>query len=126
MCDTCNQADVKSGCQSGGTRLGGASYAIRDYVTSGKIGDVYYGRMTSFCVRDRPDVDIMLDSPWFIDSAKIGSGACCDTGAYDIDKTLCLLGDPQPAIVSATAFRGIDMPAGNKVDIDCCNYNWVE
>ena len=63
--------------------------------------------------------------PWFIDSAKIGSGARCDTGAYDIDKTLCLLGDPQPAIVSATAFRGIDMPAGNKVDIDCCNYNWV-
>ena len=48
MCDTCNQADVKLGYQSGGTCLGGASYAIRDYVTSGKIGDVYYGRMTSF------------------------------------------------------------------------------
>ena len=78
-----------------------------------------------FSVRGCSDVDMMLDSPWFIDSAKIGSGARCDTGAYDIDKTLCLLGDPQPAIVSATAFRGIDMPAGNKVDIDCCNYNWV-
>ena len=74
MCDTCNQADVKLGCQSGGTRLGGASYAIRDYVTPGKIGDVYYGRMTT-SFRVRPGVDMMLDSPLFIDSAKAGSGA---------------------------------------------------
>ena len=48
MCDTCNQADVKLEYHSGGTCFGGASYAIREYVTSGKIGDVYYGRMTSF------------------------------------------------------------------------------
>ena len=57
---------------------------------------------------------MMLDSPWFIDSAKAGSGALYDTGICDIDKTLYLVGDPQPA----TAFRGIDMPAGDKVDID--------
>ena len=68
--------------------------------------------MTSF--RFRPDVNMMLDSPWFIDSAKAGSGALYDTGICDIDKTLYLVGDPQPA----TAFRGIDMPAGDKVDID--------
>ena len=117
MCDSCNQANVKLGYQSGVTRLGGTNYAIRDYVTSGKIGDVYYGRMTSFRVRGRPGVDMMLGSPWFIDSAKAGSGALYDTGVYDIDKTLYLLGDPQPATVSATAFRGIDMPRDSKVDI---------
>ena len=34
---------------------------------------------------------MMLDSPWFIDSAKAGSGALY-TGVYDIDKTLNLFG----------------------------------
>ena len=53
--------------------------------------------MTSF--RFRPDVNMMLDSPWFIDSVKAGSGALYDTGVYDIDKMLYLLGDPQPATV---------------------------
>ena len=67
--------------------------------------------MTSFRVRGRPGVDMMLGSPWFIDSAKAGSGALYD------DKTLYLLGDPKTATVSATAFRGIDMPGGSKVDI---------
>ena len=114
MCDACNQANVKLGYQSGGTRLGGTNYAIRDYVTFGKIGDVYYGRMTSFRVRGRSGVDMMLGSPWFIDSAKAGSGALYDTGVYDIDKTLYLLGDPQPTTVSATAFRGIDRPEASK------------
>ena len=117
MCDACNQAGVKLGYQSGGTRLGGTNYAIRDYITSGKIGDVYYGRMTSFRVRGRPGIDMMLGSPWFIDSTKAGSGALYDTGVYDIDKTLYLLGDPQPATVSATAYRGIDRPTDSKVDI---------
>ena len=41
MCDACNKAGVKLGYQSGGTRLGGVNYAIRDYITSGKLGDVY-------------------------------------------------------------------------------------
>lgn len=114
MCDACNQANVKLGYQSGGTRLGGTNYAIRDYVTSGKIGDVYYGRMTSFRGRGRSGVDMMLGSPWFIDSAKAGSGALYNTGVYDIDKTLYLLGDPQPTTVSATASRGIDRPEASK------------
>ena len=34
----------------------------------------------------------MLDSRWFIDSAKAGSGALYDTGVCDIDQTLNLFG----------------------------------
>ena len=48
-------------------------YTIRDYVTPGKIGDVYYGRMTT-SFRVRPGVEMMLDSLLFIDSVKAGSG----------------------------------------------------
>jgi predicted dehydrogenase len=75
MCEACNQAGVKLGYQSGGTRLGAVNAAIRNYITSGKLGDVYYGRLTSFRVRGRPGVDMMLNSKWFIDSTKAGGGA---------------------------------------------------
>jgi predicted dehydrogenase len=111
MCDACNAAGVKLGYQSGGTRLGAVNAAIRNYVVSGKLGEVYYGRMTSFRVRGRPGVDMMQASTWFVDSTKAGSGALYDTGVYDIDKVLYLLGDPQPQTISATAYRGIGGPA---------------
>jgi len=54
MRDACDDAGVKLAYQSGGTCLDPTSYAIRDYVTSGKLGDVYYGRLTSYRVRGRP------------------------------------------------------------------------
>jgi predicted dehydrogenase len=107
MCEACNQAGVKLGYQSGGTRLGPVNAAIRNYIVSGKLGDVYYGRLTSFRVRGRPGVDMMLNSKWFIDSTKAGGGALYDIGVYDIDKVLYLLGDPQPQTISAIAYRGI-------------------
>jgi len=110
MCDECNKAGVKLGYQSGGTRLGGVNYAIRDHIVSGKLGDVYYGRLTSFRVRGRPGVDMMHGSKWFIDSTKAGGGALYDIGVYDIDRVLYLLGDPQPETISAIAYRGIGEP----------------
>lgn len=110
MCDECNQAGVKLGYQSGGTRLGAVNYAIRNYIVSGKLGEVYYGRLTSFRVRGRPGVDMMHGSKWFIDSTKAGGGALYDIGVYDIDRVLYLLGDPQPETISATAYRGIGEP----------------
>jgi len=110
MCEECNKAGVKLGYQSGGTRLGGVNYAMRNYITSGKLGDVYYGRLTSFRTRGRPGVDMMKGSKWFVDSTKAGGGALYDIGVYDIDKTLYLLGDPQPETISGIAYRGIEVP----------------
>jgi len=110
MCDACNEVGVKLGYQSGGTRLGGVNYAIRNYIVSGKLGDVYYGRLTSFRVRGRPGVDMMHGSKWFIDSTKAGGGALYDIGVYDIDRILYLLGDPNPETISAIAYRGIGEP----------------
>jgi predicted dehydrogenase len=106
MCDECNKAGVKLGYQSGGTRLGATNYAIRDYIVSGKLGDVYYGRQTSFRVRGRPGLDMPNFSKWFLDSSKGGGGGLYDIGVYQIDKVLYLLGDPQPATISGMAYRG--------------------
>jgi predicted dehydrogenase len=107
MCEACNKAGVKLGYQSGGTRLGAMNYAIRDYIVSGKLGDVYYGRQTSFRVRGRPGVDMLAFSKWFLDSSLAGGGGLYDIGVYQIDRVLYLLGDPQPATITGMAYHGM-------------------
>ena len=107
MRDACEAAGVKLAYQSGGTCLDPTSYAIRDYVTSGKLGDVYYGRLTSYRVRGRPNVDMFGFGRWFLNSAYSGGGTVYDTGVYDINRSIYLLGSPQPATISGIAYRGM-------------------
>ena len=107
MRDVCKTAGVKLAYQSGGTCLDPTSYAIRDYVTSGKLGDVYYGRLTSYRVRGRPNVDMFGYGRWFLNSEFSGGGTIYDTGVYLINRSLYLLGSPQPATISGIAYRGM-------------------
>ena len=107
MRDACDAAGVKLAYQSGGTCLDPTSYAIRDYITSGKLGNVYYGRLTSYRVRGRPNVDMFGFGKWFLNSAYSGGGTVYDTGVYDINRSIYLLGSPQPATISGIAYRGM-------------------
>ena len=107
MRDTCDAAGVKLAYQSGGTCLDPTSYAIRNYITSGNLGDVYYGRLTSFRVRGRPNVDMFGYGRWFLHSVYSGGGTIYDTGVYDINRSIYLLGSPQPATISGIAYRGM-------------------
>ena len=107
MRDACDKAGVKLAYQSGGTCLDPTSYAIREHVTSGKIGDVHYGRLTSYRLRGRPNVDMFGFGKWFLNSAYSGGGTIYDTGVYDINRSIYLLGSPQPATISAIAYRGM-------------------
>ena len=107
MRDACDAAGVKLAYQSGGTCLDPTSYAIRDYVTAGNLGDVYYGRLTSYRVRGRPNVDMFGFGRWFLNSAYSGGGTVYDTGVYDINRSIYLLGSPQPATISGIAYRGM-------------------
>ena len=107
MRDACDAAGVKLAYQSGGTCLDPTSYAIRDYITSGKLGDVYYGRLTSYRVRGRPNVDMFGFGRWFLNSVYSGGGTIYDTGVYDINRSIYLLGSPQPATISGIAYRGM-------------------
>ncbi|MAE19176.1 hypothetical protein CMK12_09660 [Candidatus Poribacteria bacterium] len=84
MADACQAAGVKLGYQSGGTRLGAVNTAIRDYISSGQLGNVYYGRQTSFRVRGRPGIDMPNFSPWFLNSSFSGGGSIYDIGVYQI------------------------------------------
>ena len=107
MRDACDAGGVKLAYQSGGTCLDPTSYAIRDYITAGKLGDVYYGRLTSYRVRGRPNVDMFGFGRWFLNSAYSGGGTVYDTGVYDINRSIYLLGSPQPATISGIAYRGM-------------------
>ena len=107
MRDACDAAGVKLAYQSGGTCLDPTSYAIRDYITSGKLGDIYYGRLTSYRVRGRPNVDMFGFGRWFLNSVYSGGGTVYDTGVYDINRSIYLLGSPQPATISGIAYRGM-------------------
>ena len=107
MRDACDAAGVKLAYQSGGTCLDPTSYAIRDHITSGKIGDVYYGRLTSYRVRGRPNVDMFGYGRWFLHSVYSGGGTVYDTGVYLINRSIYLLGSPQPATISGIAYRGM-------------------
>ncbi len=107
MREACDKAGVKLAYQSGGTCLNPRSYAIREYVTSGKIGDVHYGRLTSYRLRGRPNVDMFGFGKWFLNSVYSGGGTIYDTGVYDINRSIYLLGSPQPATISGIAYRGM-------------------
>lgn len=107
MRDACDAAGVKLAYQSGGTCLDPTSYAIRDYITSGKLGDIYYGRLTSYRVRGRPNVDMFGYGRWFLHSVYSGGGTIYDTGVYLINRSIYLLGSPQPATISGIAYRGM-------------------
>ena len=107
MRDACDAAGVKLAYQSGGTCLDPTSYAIRNYITSGKLGDVYYGRLTSYRVRGRPNVDMFGYGRWFLHSVYSGGGTIYDTGVYLINRSIYLLGSPQPATISGIAYRGM-------------------
>lgn len=108
MVEACKKAGVKLGVCSARSRLTPQSNLARQYISEGKLGDVYYARFTTIRRRGRPGIDILKESKWFLDSSKAGGGALIDIGCYDIDLALYLLGDLQPLSVSAMTFRGIN------------------
>jgi len=111
MVDACKEVGVKLGIASARSRFDPAVEMARQYISEGKLGKVYYARVSVFRRRGRPGIDILVDSKWFIDSSKAGGGSLIDIGCYDIDVMLYLLGSPQPCTVSAMTYRGIeDLP----------------
>lgn len=115
MVQACKKANVKLGICSARSRFDPEVETSRRYIADGKLGKVYYARVSSYRRRGRPGIDILVQSKWFINSAKAGGGALIDIGCYDIDVILYLLGSPQPEAVSAMTFRGIeDLP---KLDV---------
>jgi predicted dehydrogenase len=107
MVEACRKAGVKLGICSARSRLTPQAEMAKEYISSGKLGRVYYARFTTIRRRGRPGIDILKESKWFLDSSKAGGGALIDIGCYDIDLMLYMLGDLKPLSVSAITFRGV-------------------
>ena len=54
-----------------------------------------------------PNIDMFGFGRWFLNSVYSGGGTIYDTGVYDINRSIYLLGSPQPATISGIAYRGM-------------------
>jgi predicted dehydrogenase len=103
------------------------SLALRDIVSRGELGEIYYARTTWIRRRGVPVIHFgsggsMGRGAWFVDKAKAGAGALFDIGVHMFDLTWWLMGNPKPVSVSASSYRNLwneeFARRGIKYDID--------
>ena len=89
-------------------RWGGSGQAIKRFVDSGAVGDVYYARIHAVRRNWLPP------SPTFIDAKVSGGGPCMDIGVHALDLGMWLMGFPDPVRVSGVTrvnfAHGHDIP----------------
>ncbi|MFH1006428.1 MAG: Gfo/Idh/MocA family oxidoreductase [Candidatus Latescibacterota bacterium] len=79
-----------------------ASYALKQQVDSGVVGDIYFGRTVWHRRRGIPGF-----GGWFCDKALSGGGPLIDLGVHRLDLALWLMGYPEPVAVSGSAYNVI-------------------
>ncbi len=91
-------------------RFSEASVAIKAWVETGALGEVYHARVNATRRNWLPT------SPGFIDPTLSGGGPCMDIGVHALDTALWLMDFPKPVRVSGRAHtnfaKGFDMPGG--------------
>lgn len=92
-------------------RCHAAARKAHDLASTGQLGAVYHVRSSQFRVRGRPGIDILRDTPWFLERQRAGGGALIDIGVYQLDLMLWLLGNPRVTTVLASTHKGIGHPA---------------
>ncbi len=91
-------------------RFSEASVAIKAWVDTGALGEVYHARVNA------TRRNLLPISPGFIDPALSGGGPCMDIGVHALDTALWLMNFPKPVRVSGRAHtnfaKGFDIPGG--------------
>lgn len=89
-------------------RFSPASTAIKAWVDTGALGEVYHARVNATRRNWLPT------SPGFINPELSGGGPCMDIGVHALDTALWLMGFPKPVRVSGRAHtnfaKGFDIP----------------
>ena len=91
-------------------RFSPESIAIKAWVETGALGEVYHARVNA------TRRNLLPISPGFIDPKLSGGGPCMDIGVHALDTALWLMNFPRPVRVSGRAHtnfaKGFDMPGG--------------
>jgi len=89
-------------------RFSPASVAIKAWVETGALGEVYHSRVNATRRNQLPV------NPGFIDVSLSGGGPCLDIGVHALDTALWLMNFPKPVRVSGRAHtnfaKGFDIP----------------
>ena len=91
-------------------RFSEASVAIKAWVETGALGEVYHARVNATRRNQLPI------NPGFIDPNLSGGGPCMDIGVHALDTALWLMDFPKPVRVTGRAHtnfaKGFDIPGG--------------
>ena len=74
--------------------------ALKRFIDSGELGDIYYAKTRILRRRGTP-------KGWFTDMSTSGGGPLMDIGVHALDLTWWLLGQPEPSRVSGYLHQGI-------------------
>ena len=83
-------------------RFSDMSYALKDQVDAGVIGDIYFGRTVWHRRRGIPQL-----GGWFGIKEMSGGGPLIDLGVHRLDLALWLMGYPEPVAVSGSTYDPI-------------------
>ena len=82
-------------------RFSGIARFMKDYIDSGKMGEIYYARAMALRRRGVPGWGV------FIDKEKQGGGPLIDIGVHILDFTLYLMGYPRPVAASGKTYQSM-------------------
>ena len=97
-------------------RFGGSAQCLKQFVTAGELGDVYFGKAAYVRRRGIP----IGKEGWFVDRERSGGGALIDIGVHALDCIWWLMNSPRPIEVMGAVYShfGHLVPDDVKYDVD--------
>ncbi|ALS28700.1 oxidoreductase [Paenibacillus sp. 32O-W] len=95
-------------------------HAVKRYIESGALGDIYKVNFVYRGQRSRPGVEYQPESKWFLDRAKSGGGILMDWGPYDFSVLNDLLKPAQVEVMAAWTSKPVTEidPADTVYDVE--------
>lgn len=101
---------VLAGCSSRHSRLQPKFRFIKEYISTGALGKIYYIHHNAVARNGRPGIEYHPEAKWFLDKSISGGGPMLDWGLYDLSFHLGLLDDrvEMASVESSFLTSGLD------------------
>jgi len=84
---------IISDCSSRHARLQPKYRVVKEFIDSGKLGDIYFIHHNAVARQSRPGIEYHPSAKWFLNKTIAGGGVLFDWGVYDLSFHLGLLND---------------------------------